>query len=693
MTPQKSNPAVGGPGSEAVSTSLAGGLHDHYATSDPSMQTLSERHANMLCGESGISPEVVARRGYHTIPEGDGARDAIASLGFSGKQARDVVHGDVLVMPIHTPDGIQAGYMIRPDSPRTFENKKKGRLPDGTYPQTVLKYEQPMGASNRLDVPPVCSDSIGNPAVDLWITEGIKKGDALASAGLCAASLPGGVYGFMGRNANDASTVISDFDYIAWRDSEGSGRRVFVVFDSDIMGKPQVKGALKRLTYLLKNKGAWVVPVVLPDGPDGKKVGVDDYLAGGGTVKQLYQLAGASELALAVLASDDAQRKLRSDDYLAALHQLGYTFRMNALNDQVEINGKPISDPIRAKIRMQLRDAGFRHVNIAEDAWIAAALDNSYHPIADYLNNLEWDGKPHMARLTGYFVDRHKDDPRFEKWESNAPVFATYFRRWAIGAVAKALKPGSLNMMLVLDGEQQMGKSHLARWLGSGLGDTYFVEAPIHPDSKDDLIRLASNWLWEVMELASTTRRADVDALKGFITTKHITVRAPYGRYDMHKPAVASFIGTVNSHDGFLVDQTGNRRFLVCTLESINWAYARDIDVNQLWAEAVHLFRSGEQWLLTPAEAKLQDDLNQGYEIDRGVMDWILMHYKITGDDNDFAATSEIASTLQEAGFRSRGTDLLQRDIGAELRKAGLRKGQRRIGETRPTGYYGIKTS
>jgi hypothetical protein len=40
-----------------------------------------------------------------------------------------------------------------------------------------------------LDVPPACRAGIGDPAVPLWITEGVKKADSLASARAIADSL------------------------------------------------------------------------------------------------------------------------------------------------------------------------------------------------------------------------------------------------------------------------------------------------------------------------------------------------------------------------------------------------------------------------------------------------------------------------------------------------------------------------
>jgi hypothetical protein len=58
-------------------------------------------------------------------------------------------------------------------------------------------------------------------------------------------------------------------------------------------------------------------------------------------------------------------------------------------------------------------------------------------------------------------------------------------------------------------------------------------------------------------------------------------------------PDLASFIGTLNNEAGFLLDRTGNRRFLVCTLTAIDWGYGERVDVHQVWAQAAHLYHSG----------------------------------------------------------------------------------------------------
>lgn len=218
---------------------------------------LSERHLKMLRDDSAIADEVINARGYRTITD----KQDLEKLGFSKSQ--QLTPG--LLMPVKGTDGTNGLNQFRPDRPRTTENKKTGKV-------TTIKYETPFDAAMRLDCPPVCREQLADPSVPLWLTEGIKKGDALASAGFCAVAMLG-VWNFKGKNDFNGVTFLADFDYIALNE-----RTVCIVFDSDVMQKPEVRKAMERLTEHLERKGAVVKAVYLPDEGNGK-TGVDDYLA------------------------------------------------------------------------------------------------------------------------------------------------------------------------------------------------------------------------------------------------------------------------------------------------------------------------------------------------------------------------------------------------------------------------------
>lgn len=232
---------------------------------------LNPVHLAMLRDESSISDEVIAARGYCTITD----PNKLAELGFSPKQWN--VPG--LLIPIFTPDGANGHYRYRPDKPR-FVQEKSGKK--------QVKYEQPANVALHIDCPPICRPLLADPSKTLWITEGEKKADALASRGQCVIDLPG-VWGFISKNKYGGKVYNeADLGFVAF-----NGRQVNIVFDNDVMVKPAVRMALDRLTRYLQGKGAHVNPAYLPQGKGGQKIGVDDFFASGKTIEDLLDLVEA----------------------------------------------------------------------------------------------------------------------------------------------------------------------------------------------------------------------------------------------------------------------------------------------------------------------------------------------------------------------------------------------------------------
>jgi hypothetical protein len=190
---------------------------------------LSEKHEKMLIEGSGIDPEVAAARDYRTIEK----KADLKRLGFSDSQRNP----PGLLIPIYSPTGEIATYQFRPDRPRIG----KGGKP--------VKYETPSGTRMVLDVHPSVREMLGNPSVPLFITEGIKKGDALASRGLCAVALLG-VWNWRGTNGHGGKAALWDWEYVALNDD----REVYIVFDSDVVLKPEIYSAMVRVKAFLEGR-------------------------------------------------------------------------------------------------------------------------------------------------------------------------------------------------------------------------------------------------------------------------------------------------------------------------------------------------------------------------------------------------------------------------------------------------------
>jgi hypothetical protein len=213
----------------------------------------------MLYDESGIDPEVAAERGYYTARSCSEVPEA-----FKNYQRR---RG--LVVPMFSPDGETVGYQLRPDKPR------KGGP----------KYESPGGGiSPVVDVHPCMLEEARHGDGPLLITEGAKTGDAATSRDIPTVVLAG-VWGWCVPKVKPYR-LKPDFDHIRLED-----REVVAAFDSDCMSKAEVQDALAALVAALEDRGASVKVIYLPDAEDGSEQGIDDYLAAGGTVREMFMLA------------------------------------------------------------------------------------------------------------------------------------------------------------------------------------------------------------------------------------------------------------------------------------------------------------------------------------------------------------------------------------------------------------------
>jgi len=216
-----------------------------------------------------ISPDIAHERGYVRIQSERQLSAYTQSLTLKQQQ----IPG--LLIPVYQL-GIETPYehVLRPDRPRMGDDGK------------MIKYEWPERVPLCLDVLPCYRDALGDVTIPIWITEGAKKADALASA-FGSKIVPiniNGVWGWRRRSKDGASHPIDDFDGIPWE-----GRQVVLAFDNDVIRKPDVQQALRALTkHLKKDRGALVDVLVLPD--DGEKLGVDDALAGGMTADDLLSL-------------------------------------------------------------------------------------------------------------------------------------------------------------------------------------------------------------------------------------------------------------------------------------------------------------------------------------------------------------------------------------------------------------------
>jgi predicted P-loop ATPase len=170
--------------------------------------------------------------------------------------------------------------------------------------------------------------------------------------------------------------------------------------------------------------------------------------------------------------------------------------------------------------------------------------------------------------------------------------------------------------------------------------------------------------------------KAEATQLKAFLSRTAERYRPPYGRLEVVEPRQCVFAGTTN-RSTYLCDESGGRRFwpIRCGLIDID-ALKRDRD--QLFAEAVHLYRNGYPWWpdkdFEAAHIKPEQDARyEGDEWEDPIGAWLAGQSNVT--------ITEIAEYA--LGFDKKTGTADQRRIAAVMRTLGWQQGKRE-GNRRP---------
>jgi putative DNA primase/helicase len=282
-------------------------------------------------------------------------------------------------------------------------------------------------------------------------------------------------------------------------------------------------------------------------------------------------------------------------------------------------------------------------------------------PLADSLRNLEWDGGERLGTwLTTYCG------------AAETEVNSLIGSKFLIGTVARALAPGCrMDIMLVLEGAQGVGKSTLIKILG---GD-YTGENLPDFHSRDAMQVVGTKWIVEVGEL-SALRKAQVEDIKSFLSRTADTFVGKYQRHPITVPRTSVLIGNINpAGTGYLLDSTGNRRFWPVAVGTIDLeAFRRDRD--QLLAEAVYCYNRGDPWWVENEDQ--QELLGKEQEVREEADSWEEILGQHVADDptqHDFTSAGLAADPLgMQPKDINRGVETR---IGIAMKKLGFSKHQK----------------
>jgi predicted P-loop ATPase len=347
--------------------------------------------------------------------------------------------------------------------------------------------------------------------------------------------------------------------------------------------------------------------------------------------------------------------KLEAAELLALLRSKTDDIRFNTFTQEIEIKGKVIDGVDR--FYLKLAEMGYKvSKELALDCLVQVANEHPYDPVRLYLEHVADTVEPtYIDRLATTYL-RPCDE-----CYSEPTIYDEMLKRTLIGAVARCYSPGCKHdTACVLMGDQGAYKSSFWQCLGG----PFFSDALGDISTKDDIMVLHRSWLMEWAELDHITNRRHAGQVKAFLSQAVDLLRVPYGKAVESFPRRGIIVGTTNKTTGFLVDETGNRRFWVIPttktqqdqIDTASLMMERDA----IWSAVVHAWRDGETNRLSSALEEQVSDENSSYVVDSP---WrsIIVDYLAGRRVTDLLTTEELLTdAIKKPAERQSRADQMQ---------------------------------
>ena len=271
--------------------------------------------------------------------------------------------------------------------------------------------------------------------------------------------------------------------------------------------------------------------------------------------------------------------------------------RLNLLTDRVDI----VRDLGWRRSTSALTDTDVKYLllyfeqnyGLTSEKKLMAALsivanENCYHPIQDVLNSLVWDGKPRIRSCLHHFLGADE-----------SVYVEEMLKHFLLGAIRRVFHPGSkYEELLCLVGGQGAGKSSFFRLLA--VNDDWFSDDLKKLDDENVYRKMQGHWIIEMSEMIATANAKSIEEIKSFLSRQKETYKIPYETHPADRKRQCVFGGSSNTLDFLPLDRTGNRRFVpvmvyperaevhILADEQASREY-----INQMWAEAMEIYRSG----------------------------------------------------------------------------------------------------
>lgn len=317
-----------------------------------------------------------------------------------------------------------------------------------------------------------------------------------------------------------------------------------------------------------------------------------------------------------------------------------------------------------------------KNFDLVNKVVLKVAKDRPRNPAREYFDSLKWDGVERLDKWLSYYFGADDEPPEY---------LAFIGKKWLTAATKRIYEPGcKFDHILVLEGETGKGKSTALKVLAT-FGDEsrcYCTDAFSFGDigDKDSISKTNGKIIIELAEMVGHNRK-ETEEIKSWITKQWDEARPAYSRHHQIFPRMFVIACTTENQE-YLNDPKGNRRYWPFLVKSVDLeALAKDR--KQLWAEAVHWYKSGLYIGPTEEEyelAKIQQDKRMESDpwesaVEKAIMEMGLVSSFTTADvmgqmglalrDKDYKSKRRVIGVLMGLGYKNKTI----RDSGRVVRR------------------------
>ncbi len=359
-----------------------------------------------------------------------------------------------------------------------------------------------------------------------------------------------------------------------------------------------------------------------------------------------------------------------------------YDFRNNNVAHQIEYKEKSLHE-----YRELNENSLHRHLQLSSErislsnliSLLKSDFIDDFDPLQSYFTGLPAgnDTEDYIEQLANFIKARDQ------------VAFNHHFKKMLVRCVACVFISYYYNKQaFILVGQKQnTGKSTFVRFLCPPALSKFIAEN-ISTD-KDALMCLAENFIINLDELAMLDKK-EINYIKSLLSKDRIKVRRPFATRATTDTRRASFFGSTNDDD-FLTDNTGSVRWLCFEIDSIDFAYSSQVNIDNIWSQAYRLYLNGFKYELTPEEVQENEKRNSKYQ--RLTIEYELIQQMFTpGSSSEnfaFYTATNVADAVSER-FPSFKQKIRRENVGKALVSLGFQKvSKRKEGQENPVyGYF-----